>query len=69
MNLKHLYYFWQVAKHGGVIRASHEIPISPQTLSGQIKLLEDDLGVALFSAPWSSVGTDRSRSDGVALRG
>ena len=48
MNLKHLYYFWQVAKHGGVIRASHEIPISPQTLSGQIKLLEDDLGVALF---------------------
>ena len=22
MNLKHLYYFWKVAKHGGVVRAA-----------------------------------------------
>lgn len=48
MNLKHLYYFWKVAKHGGVIRASEAIHISPQTLSGQIKLLEEHLGTALF---------------------
>lgn len=48
MNLKHLYYFWKVAKHGGVLRASEAIHISPQTLSGQIKLLEDRLGTALF---------------------
>lgn len=48
MNLKHLYYFWKVAKHGGVIRASEAIHISPQTLSGQIKLLEEQLGTALF---------------------
>lgn len=48
MNLKHLYYFWKVAKHGGVIRTSKAIHISPQTLSGQIKLLEDRLGTALF---------------------
>lgn len=48
MNFKHLYYFWQVAKHNGVIRASAAIHISPQTLSGQIKLLEDDFGTALF---------------------
>ncbi|MDP1651396.1 MAG: transcriptional activator NhaR [Rhodocyclaceae bacterium] len=48
MNLKHLYYFWKVAKHGGVIRASEAIHISPQTLSGQIKLLEERLGTALF---------------------
>lgn len=48
MNLKHLYYFWKVAKHGGVLRASEAIHISPQTLSGQIKLLEDQVGTALF---------------------
>jgi len=48
MNLKHLYYFWKVAKHGGVMRAGEAIHISPQTLSGQIKLLEDQLGTALF---------------------
>ncbi len=49
MNLKHLFYFWKVAKHGGVIRASEAIHISPQTLSGQIKLLEERLGTALFA--------------------
>jgi len=48
MNLKHLFYFWKVAKHGGVVRASEAIHISPQTLSGQIKLLEDRVGTALF---------------------
>lgn len=48
MNYKHLFYFWQAAKHGGILRASEAIHISPQTLSGQIKLLEDDLGTPLF---------------------
>lgn len=49
MNLKHLFYFWKVARHGGVMRASEAIHITPQTLSGQIKLLEDSLGTALFA--------------------
>jgi LysR family transcriptional activator of nhaA len=49
MNFKHLYYFWKVAKHGGVIRASEAIHISPQTLSGQIKRLEEQLETALFT--------------------
>lgn len=48
MNLKHLYYFWKVARHGGVIRAGEAIHVSPQTLSGQIKLLEESVGTALF---------------------
>jgi len=48
MNLKHLFYFWKVAKHGGVLRASEAIHISPQTLSGQIKLLEEYLATPLF---------------------
>ena len=48
MNLKHLHYFWQVAKAGGVARASEHLHVTPQTISGQIGLLEDDLGVPLF---------------------
>lgn len=49
VNLKHLYYFWKVATIGGVMRAGAAIHISPQTLSGQIKLLEDRLGTLLFN--------------------
>ncbi|WP_319240155.1 transcriptional activator NhaR [uncultured Propionivibrio sp.] len=48
MNYKHLFYFWNVARHGGILRASEAIHISPQTLSGQIKLLEESLGTPLF---------------------
>ena len=48
MNYKHLYYFWATAKAGGVVRAGEQLHISPQTLSGQIKLLEGRLGCALF---------------------
>ena len=48
MNLKHLYYFWKVATTGSVVRASEDIHITPQTISGQIQLLEQDLGSALF---------------------
>ena len=49
MNFKHLYYFWATAKAGGVMRAGEQLHITPQTLSGQIKLLEQRLGCALFS--------------------
>ena len=48
MNFKHLHYFWAAAKAGGVVRAGEQLHISPQTLSGQIKQLEDRLGCALF---------------------
>src|SRR5579862_4586819 len=48
MNFKHLLYFWAAAKAGGVVRAGQQLNISPQTLSGQIKLLEERLGCALF---------------------
>jgi LysR family transcriptional activator of nhaA len=48
MNFKHLYYFWRVAKEGGVVRAGEQIHVTPQTISGQIGLLEDDLGAPLF---------------------
>jgi LysR family transcriptional regulator, transcriptional activator of nhaA len=48
MNYKHLHYFWMVAKSGGLLRASEQLHTTPQTLSGQIKLLEDRLGKPLF---------------------
>jgi LysR family transcriptional activator of nhaA len=48
MNLKHLNYFWKVACAGSVVRASEELHITPQTVSGQIQLLERELGSELF---------------------
>ncbi|HEY0817318.1 MAG TPA: transcriptional activator NhaR [Rhizobacter sp.] len=48
MNYKHLHYFWTVVRAGGVLRASDELHLSPQTLSGQIKLLEERLGRPLL---------------------
>lgn len=48
MNYKHLHYFWVAAKAGGIVRAGQQLHTSPQTLSGQIKLLEERLGRKLF---------------------
>jgi LysR family transcriptional activator of nhaA len=48
MNFKHLHYFWVTAKAGGVMRAGAQLHTTPQTLSGQIRLLEEDLGHKLF---------------------
>ena len=48
MNYKHLQYFWATAKAGGVTRAAEQLYTTPQTLSGQIKLLEERLGRKLF---------------------
>ncbi len=48
INFKHLHYFWVVAKQGGIMRASENLHITPQTISGQIRLLEEQLGQSLF---------------------
>jgi LysR family transcriptional activator of nhaA len=48
MNYRHLQYFWVTARAGGVMRAGAQLNTTPQTLSGQIKLLEDRLGRKLF---------------------
>ena len=48
MNFKHLYYFWVTARAGGIMRAGEQLHTTPQTLSGQIKLLEENLGRKLF---------------------
>ena len=48
MNYKHLQYFWTVVRAGGVLRASEQLHVSPQTLSGQIGLLQERLGMPLL---------------------
>ena len=48
MNYKHLHYFLQVAESGSVAAASRQLHLTPQTISGQIQLLADRLGGALF---------------------
>ncbi len=49
MNYKHLHYFWVVAKSGSIARASEKLHLTPQTISGQISLLEEKLGESLFT--------------------
>ncbi len=49
VNYKHLRYFWAVAREGGVARASELLHLTPQTISGQLSLLEEHLGVKLFT--------------------
>jgi LysR family transcriptional activator of nhaA len=49
INYKHLHYFWVVARQGGITRASERLHLTPQTISGQINMLEDTLGENLFT--------------------
>lgn len=48
INFKHLYYVREVASAGSIARASERLHLTPQTISGQISVLEDSLGVKLF---------------------
>ncbi|HPE61739.1 MAG TPA: transcriptional activator NhaR [Thiolinea sp.] len=48
LNYKHLYYFREVANAGSIARASERLHLTSQTISGQIGLLEEDLGLKLF---------------------
>ena len=48
LNLKHLRYFWAVATHGSIARASEVLYLTPQTISGQLRELEEQLDAKLF---------------------
>lgn len=48
LNYKHLRYFWTVAKSGSIARASEQLHVTPQSISGQLTELQDSLGVELF---------------------
>ena len=49
VNYHHLLYFWMVAKEGSIAGAAKRLHLSQPTISTQIKTLEDQLGVQLFS--------------------
>ncbi|MGD9170341.1 MAG: transcriptional activator NhaR [Candidatus Thiodiazotropha sp.] len=48
LNLKHLRYFWAVASHGTIVQAAEALFITPQTISGQLRELESQIGSELF---------------------
>jgi LysR family transcriptional activator of nhaA len=48
LNYKHLRYFWMVAKAGSIARASEQLHLTLQSISGQLSEFESALGVALF---------------------
>lgn len=48
LNYNHLLYFWTVASEGSIARASEVLHVTPQTISGQLKLLEETVGEPLF---------------------
>ncbi len=47
-NYKHLYYFWVVAKEGGISRAADKLDMAVQTVSAQVRELEKSLGCELL---------------------
>lgn len=48
INYKHLSYFHVVAHEGSIAKASKRLHITPQTISGQLSLLEERIGSDLF---------------------
>lgn len=48
LNYHHLLYFWTVVREGSVSRAAARLRLAQQTVSAQVKLLEDALGEQLF---------------------
>ena len=47
-NYRHLYYFWIVAKEGGIARAAERLNMALPTISTQVRELEKSLGVTLL---------------------
>jgi LysR family transcriptional activator of nhaA len=47
-NYRHLYYFWMVAKEGGMSHAATRLNMAVQTVSAQVRELERDLGCQLL---------------------
>lgn len=47
-NYRHLYYFWVVAKEGGIARAAERLDMAVQTISAQVRALEQALGTSLL---------------------
>lgn len=48
LNYHHLLYFWTVAKEGSMVEAAKHLGLAQPTISGQVRQLEESLGVKLF---------------------
>ncbi len=48
LNYSHLQYFWVVAREGSMVSAAEVLHLTPQTISGQLKRLEAEVGAPLF---------------------
>jgi LysR family transcriptional regulator, transcriptional activator of nhaA len=49
LNYHHLFYFWSVAREGGVTRAAERLGVSEPTISTQVRALEKAIGEQLFA--------------------
>ena len=48
INYKHLRYFFTIAREGSIVKAAEVLHISPQTISGQLTVFEESIGLNLF---------------------
>jgi LysR family transcriptional activator of nhaA len=48
LNYRQLHYFWMVARTGSITRACEQLNLTAPTISGQLSLLEHNLGLQLF---------------------
>lgn len=48
LNYHHLYYFWNVAREGSVVKVCEKLHLAQPTISGQIRTLELSLNEKLF---------------------
>ena len=49
VNYARLHYLWVVVREGGITAASRRLHVAPSTVSGQIQILERELGMELFA--------------------
>jgi LysR family transcriptional activator of nhaA len=63
---RHLYYFWVVAREGGMTRAAERLGMAVQTVSTQVRELERELGCVLLKP--AGRGVMLTEAGEVALR-
>lgn len=67
LNYHHLYYFWVVAKEGGMARAAARLDMAVQTVSAQVRALEQSLGHSLFKPAGRGIQLTEAGNAAVAL--
>jgi len=66
-NYHHLYYFWVVAKEGSMTGAAERLDMAVQTVSAQVRSLEQSLGHALFKPAGRGLALTESGKAAVAI--